>query len=98
MGAWTVVQQGMNETNRYARRNHWLSEACADFVTSPTRRYAEARARPTDLTAGESAPAGRPCLHRTAETPDKVVAVAEKTEDAELPPPPDIGNAPAPTA
>jgi hypothetical protein len=24
-GAWTVVQQGMNEATRYARRYHWLA-------------------------------------------------------------------------
>src|SRR4030042_463572 len=34
-GSWTVVQQGMNETNRYARRYHWLSETVTDFVNEP---------------------------------------------------------------
>ncbi len=32
---WAVVQQGMNETNHYARRYHWLSETVADFVREP---------------------------------------------------------------
>jgi uncharacterized protein len=34
-GEWAVVQQGMNEENRYARRYHWLSEKVADFVEEP---------------------------------------------------------------
>jgi len=34
-GSWTVIQQGMNEGNRYARRYHWLGEAVTDFVNEP---------------------------------------------------------------
>jgi len=34
-GSWTVVQQGMNDTNHYARRYHWLSETVTDFVNEP---------------------------------------------------------------
>lgn len=33
-GEWTVVQQGMNPVNRYARRYHWLS-GDIDFVCEP---------------------------------------------------------------
>src|SRR5215813_6763633 len=36
-GRWTVVQQGMNEGRRQARRYHWLSEAIASFVEEPHR-------------------------------------------------------------
>jgi len=34
-GAWAVVQQGMNEATRYARRYHWLSSDLEDFVCEP---------------------------------------------------------------
>jgi hypothetical protein len=34
-GQWAVVQQGMNEETRYARRYHWLSEGVKDFVCEP---------------------------------------------------------------
>lgn len=34
-GRWCVVQQGMNEQNRYARRYHWLAESVNDFVCEP---------------------------------------------------------------
>ena len=34
-GTWVVVQQGMNEGRRQARRYHWLSEGLKDFVDTP---------------------------------------------------------------
>ncbi len=34
-GAWTVVQQGMNDATRTARRYHWLSEGLESFVDAP---------------------------------------------------------------
>jgi uncharacterized protein len=34
-GKWTVVQQGMNEDKRQARRYHWHSAAVTDFVEQP---------------------------------------------------------------
>ncbi|MFA5537292.1 MAG: DUF763 domain-containing protein [Bacillota bacterium] len=34
-GNWSVVQQGMNGENRYARRYHWLSENLTSFVSDP---------------------------------------------------------------
>ncbi|TKR33772.1 DUF763 domain-containing protein [Luteimonas gilva] len=34
-GRWVVVQQGMNESNRQARRYHWLSEGLKSFVDAP---------------------------------------------------------------
>ena len=34
-GEWAVVQQGMNEGNRLARRYHWHSAAVRDFVADP---------------------------------------------------------------
>jgi hypothetical protein len=34
-GEWTVVQQGMNETNGMARRYHWHSACVRDFTSEP---------------------------------------------------------------
>jgi hypothetical protein len=34
-GQWTVIQQGMNTSNKQARRYHWLSEGLESFVDSP---------------------------------------------------------------
>ena len=34
-GKWVVVQQGMNDATRYARRYHWQSDGLASFVEAP---------------------------------------------------------------
>jgi hypothetical protein len=34
-GKWTVVQQGMNDAKRQARRYHWHSQTAKDFVEEP---------------------------------------------------------------
>ena len=34
-GKWTIVQQGMNDASRTARRYHWLSEGLQSFVDEP---------------------------------------------------------------
>jgi hypothetical protein len=34
-GKWVVVQQGMNDERRQARRYHWLSEGLTSFVEAP---------------------------------------------------------------
>jgi hypothetical protein len=34
-GKWVVVQQGMNDARRQARRYHWLSEGMKSFVEEP---------------------------------------------------------------
>ncbi|HEX5182994.1 MAG TPA: DUF763 domain-containing protein [Allosphingosinicella sp.] len=34
-GKWTVVQQGMNDGSRTARRYHWLSEGLTSFIDAP---------------------------------------------------------------
>lgn len=34
-GSWAVVQQGMSEQNRWARRYHWLSDNLVSFVEEP---------------------------------------------------------------
>src|SRR5262249_6268189 len=34
-GDWCVVQQGMSDATRYARRYHWLSTSVSSFVEEP---------------------------------------------------------------
>ena len=34
-GNWCVVQQGMSDANKFARRYHWLGAAVDDFVVEP---------------------------------------------------------------
>ncbi len=54
-GSWAVVQQGMNEVNRYARRYHWLGESVADFVCEPHAAIcSQGRGEVLNLVAAES--------------------------------------------
>ncbi|NQV00936.1 MAG: DUF763 domain-containing protein [Parcubacteria group bacterium] len=54
-GAWTVVQQGMNQEKRTARRYHWHSEKVNDLVCEPHSGISSQIKVPTlDLTAKKS--------------------------------------------
>src|SRR5688500_487151 len=59
-GAWCVVQQGMNDATRYARRYHWLGEAPdggdVEFTCEPHNAVTDL----TETAAGGSAPAAAP--------------------------------------
>jgi hypothetical protein len=53
---WAVVQQGMCEQDRTARRYHWLSERTKEFVVEPHNAIVGEAKKPRvlDLTAKES--------------------------------------------
>src|SRR5213592_4024769 len=56
-GDWCVVQQGMSDATRTARRYHWLSEHVASFVDEPHEAVCcDARADTLNLVAHESDP------------------------------------------
>jgi hypothetical protein len=86
-GSWTVVQQGMNEANRYARRYHWLGEAVTDFVNEPHAAIlSEARGQTLNLTASESEPARTTITGiATGERPEKVITELKRLKTLSLP-------------
>ena len=86
-GSWAVVQQGMNETNRYARRYHWLSETVADFVNEPHAAIlSEARGETLNLVASESAPARTTITDvATEQKPEVLLADLKKLKTLDLP-------------
>jgi hypothetical protein len=54
-GKWAVIQQGMNEANRYARRYHWLSHELESFVEEPhTAICCDSRGKTLDMTSKEN--------------------------------------------
>jgi uncharacterized protein len=86
-GSWAVVQQGMNETNHYARRYHWLGETVADFVDEPHAAIlAEATGVTLNLVARESSPA-RDTIAEVAvtEKPEKLFADLTHLKTLNLP-------------
>jgi hypothetical protein len=86
-GSWTVVQQGMNEANHYARRYHWLGEAVTDFVNEPHAAIlSEARGQTLNLTAGESELARTTITGiATGERPEKVITELKRLKTLSLP-------------
>jgi hypothetical protein len=85
--AWTVVQQGMNDTNHYARRYHWLGETVRDFVNEPHAAIlSQARGETLNLTAAASATARVAITGiATGEAPEKVVGDLKKIKTLSLP-------------
>jgi uncharacterized protein len=73
-GSWAVVQQGMREETRTARRYHWLSETVTSFVEEP---HAAIEGQPqgaiVNLTDRQAAPS-REAQLELAQSPDRVVA------------------------
>jgi uncharacterized protein len=56
-GEWCVVQQGMNDANRMARRYHWLSDSVTSFVDEPHEAVCcDARGETLNLVAHENDP------------------------------------------
>lgn len=71
---WCVVQQGMNDRTRYARRYHWLSESMTSFAKEPHAAVACDAKMPTlNLVAGESDPHRSALVQLSRETPERVL-------------------------
>ena len=86
-GSWAVVQQGMNEATRYARRYHWLGERVTDFVNEPhSAILSEARGQALNLVASESKPARTTITDiATNEKPQNVLAELKRLKTLDLP-------------
>ncbi len=86
-GSWAVIQQGMNEVNRYARRYHWLGEAVTNLVNEPhCAILSEARGEALNLTASESDPARTTITEiATTEKPERLTAELNKIKTLNLP-------------
>jgi len=86
-GSWTVIQQGMSETSRYARRYHWLGEAVSSFVNEPhSAILSEAKGQALNLVASESDPARTTITDiATNQKPQDILADLKKLKTLNLP-------------
>ena len=76
-GEWAVVQQGMNERARLARRYHWHSATVSDFTCEPhTAIVGEPAGLIQNLVDRSAGPAQQAMLEIVRESPQKVVAEA----------------------
>lgn len=73
-GEWAVVQQGMNQNERMARRYHWMSAAVKSFTEEPhTSIYGKNQGLILNLTDKNAQPLKRGILDLTRENPDKLI-------------------------
>ncbi len=85
-GLWTVIQQGMNEKNHYARRYHWLSERVSDFVCEPHFAICcDYQGKVLNLIARESDRARTSITQITNEKPDHILSEIKKIKSLKLP-------------
>src|SRR5919202_2247824 len=69
-GDWAVVQQGMSDATRMARRYHWLSEHVRDFVDEPHEAVCcDARGETLNLVAHESEPVRQTSVELATQPP-----------------------------
>lgn len=85
-GTWAVVQQGMNEDTRTARRYHWFSDSVTDYVVEPHAAVCCDRVGPSlNLVATESEDARQACAELAREPPEKVVAEIGRIRSLAMP-------------
>lgn len=85
-GQWAVVQQGMNEASRYARRYHWFSSGVKDFVCEPHWAVCcDRRKEGLNLVADESEKTRLSIADLSREKPDFLIAEGKRVNELHLP-------------
>jgi len=83
---WTVVQQGMNTSTRYARRYHWLGKDIKDFVCEPHSAVCcDKKGNPLNMVAKESTKARLITTSIAREKPEIVISDLKKLQNLNLP-------------
>lgn len=87
-GNWAVVQQGMNENSRWARRYHWLSSGLNDFVCEPHSAVcSDSRGQLIlNMVAGEAEDSRKTTALLASETPEKLGRELERMQELTLAP------------
>ena len=84
-GKWAVVQQGMNEETRYARRYHWFSQGVNDFVCEPHWAVCcEQRNEGLNLVAQESEKTRQTISELSREKPEFLITEGKKVNELYL--------------
>jgi len=85
-GKWSVIQQGMNTDNLYARRYHWNSEGVKNFVCEPHQAICcNMKGKSLNMIAQESDKARQVATLLSKEKPEKIVSEIKKVEQLILP-------------
>jgi len=83
-GHWCVVQQGMSDETRTARRYHWLSESVTSFVNEPHEAICSDLTAPTlNLVAAEHEPLRSTSVALASGSPDRVIGLVRRARAME---------------
>lgn len=85
-GKWAVIQQGMNDMNKYARRYHWLSDDVKDFVVEPQSAICCDRKeeKALNMVSIESGNARKAAVDLVKEAPERLRAQLKNTKQTLL--------------
>ncbi len=84
-GLWNVIQQGMNEITRYARRYHWYSACMKDFVCEPhTAICCDKKNIVLNMVAVESKNARETTTFLAREKPSKIIKEVIKIQESNI--------------
>jgi len=76
---WSVIQQGMNEENRMARRYHWTSEGLESYICEPHKAICcDKKEEVINLTAAESDKARKTINLLSCEKPKNIIEDLKK--------------------
>ncbi len=82
-GNWAVIQQGMNVSEKLARRYHWVGRQVRDFVRDPhTAVVSKPRHDVINLVAAEAEGCRRAILDIVSEDPRKVITELKRLKAA----------------
>lgn len=85
-GEWSVVQQGMNETNKMARRYHWFSNTLKDYTCEPHKGIiTNGFTNPLNMVALGSTEARKVSAEIASEYPEKNLRELKKLRELKLP-------------
>ena len=85
-GDWCVVQQGMSDATRMARRYHWLSDSVSSFVDDPHAAVCcDARSETLNLVAHENDPVRRASAALAAQRPEVTLQAMERLPVLRMP-------------
>jgi hypothetical protein len=85
-GEWCVVQQGMSDATRMARRYHWLSEGLTSFVEEPHEAVCcDETTETLNLVADESAAVRSGSVELAVQSPERTLRELAKIPELAMP-------------
>jgi len=85
-GEWSVVQQGMNASNRMARRYHWFSNSLKDYTYEPHKGIiTDGFTTPLNMVSKDSSGTRKVSASIASEYPEKTLQELKKIRELKLP-------------